>query len=78
LARRVRPGLLLVDLHLPDMSGLDVLAALRDELPDTRMVVVTADATASARAMAQDAGADGFVTKPIDVAQVLGLLDASA
>ena len=78
LARQVRPGLLLVDLHLPDMSGLDVLTAVRAELPETRIVMVTADATASARATAHEAGADGFVTKPIDVAQVLGLLDASS
>lgn len=77
LARRCRPGLLLVDLHLPDMSGVEVVAAVRDELSETRIVVITADATAAAREAAHRAGADGFLSKPVDVDQVLELLDGS-
>ncbi len=70
-----RPDLLLVDLHLPDMSGHEVIRTVHPALPDARIVVVTADATAAARAQAQQAGAVGFLAKPLNVVDVLALLD---
>jgi PAS domain S-box-containing protein len=70
-----RPDLVLVDLHLPDMPGEEVLRTIRQELPEAQIVVVTADATATARVRAEAAGADGFLAKPLNVADVLALLD---
>jgi two-component system cell cycle response regulator len=68
LAARDVPDLILLDLLLPDMSGIDVLTRLRAD-PLTRSVPVvmfSASQDAGARARAFRAGADEFLTKPID------------
>lgn len=71
------PDLILLDLHLPDMYGEEVLRALRtsDTTHASRIVIVTADATTAARSAARELGADGFIAKPIEVADVLAWLD---
>jgi putative two-component system response regulator len=58
-----RPDILLLDLHMPDMDGVAVLAAVRDALPPDvflPVVVLTADATPGARERALAAGAKDF------------------
>jgi CheY-like chemotaxis protein len=80
LAREHRPDLILLDLHLPDLPGEEVLARLR-ELDETReipVIVLTADATDAARTPAVDALTDGFVTKPVGVEKLLELVDRFA
>ncbi len=73
LARQHRPDLILLDLHLPDMPGSEVLARLRQE-EATRsipVVVISADATQHQIARLLDAGADAYLTKPLNVAEFL-------
>lgn len=69
IARRERPGLVLLDLHLPDMEGEEVLRRLRGEpaTQDTPIVVVSADATAHHIEQLKAAGATDYLTKPFDV-----------
>ena len=77
LARSQRPDLVLLDLHLPDIPGSLVLERLRED-PATRSVpvyIVTADATRGQRERLTEAGAEGFLTKPIVIADVLSALD---
>lgn len=77
LAREHRPDVILLDLHLPDISGEEVLHRLR-EAPDTRrsaVIVITADATPGQGRSLTSAGADAFLTKPIDVRKFLATLD---
>jgi CheY-like chemotaxis protein len=67
----------LLDLHLPDMGGEQVLQQLRDD-PITSsipVVIVSADATAGQIQRLLSAGAAAYVTKPIDVREVLRHLD---
>src|SRR5207302_8707060 len=80
LAREHRPELILLDLHLPDLSGEVVLAQLRqlEETRDTPVIVLTADATDAARTPAVEALANGFMTKPIGVQDLLDLVDRFA
>ena len=61
--------LILLDIHLPDEDGYEVLTRLREEehFQDTRIVAITADITNVNLAHAQSAGFDGFLAKPIDV-----------
>jgi signal transduction histidine kinase/response regulator RpfG family c-di-GMP phosphodiesterase len=78
LARVHRPDLILLDLHLPDMSGHEVLEQLRRD-PDTKtvpVVIVSADATPEQMDRLLDSGAQSYVTKPIDIASMLRLLDS--
>ena len=77
LAREHRPDLVVLDLHLPDMDGDEVLRRLRED-PATRdmpIVILSADATTGQLERLLDAGADGYLTKPIAVDKFLGVVD---
>jgi PAS domain S-box-containing protein len=79
LARAHVPDLVLLDLHLPDSPGLEVLRSLRAE-PTTAgipIVVLSADASPSQVRALTEAGAQTYLTKPLELNQVLDLLDAT-
>ncbi len=61
-----RPDLVLLDLHMPGLSGIETLAAIR-ALPGPHLPVVamTADASAADRALYLSSGLDGYLTKPL-------------
>ena len=77
LAREHQPALILLDLNLPDTHGLDVLRRLAGD-PRTAaipVVVVTADATPGMARRAHALGARALLAKPLDVAELLAVLD---
>ncbi|MEP6619173.1 MAG: MHYT domain-containing protein [bacterium] len=77
LARLHRPDLVLLDLHLPDIPGEEVLRQLR-QAPDCRdipVVVLSADATPAKVEKLLAAGAHEYVTKPLEVKQFITILD---
>ncbi len=74
---RERPDLLLLDMHLPDFSGMDVLLRLKSD-PNTAsipVVVVSADVVADQIQEALGAGALDYLTKPLQVAEALKVID---
>ena len=75
--RQRRPNLLLLDMHLPDIDGLELLRHLKDDdtLASIPVVVVSADATASHIEAALTAGAAHYVTKPVNLSSFLAILD---
>ncbi|MDQ1654949.1 MAG: hypothetical protein QOD41_32 [Cryptosporangiaceae bacterium] len=76
LAQQHRPDVILMDLHLPDMSGEEALAQLR-VLPSTQgipVVVISADATSGTRERIVARGARAFLAKPFDVEELLDVL----
>jgi CheY-like chemotaxis protein len=78
LARAEAPDLVLLDLDLPDMGGEEVLAALRAD-PNagrTPVLVVSASTNRDRIARLLAAGADDYVTKPIDVGRFVEVIDA--
>jgi PAS domain S-box-containing protein len=79
LAREHQPAIILLDLHLPDMGGDQVLQRLReDPLTSTiPVVIVSADATTGQSQRLLAAGATAYLTKPIDVPELLAILDTA-
>ena len=71
------PDLILLDVHLPGMSGLDMIRILRDtpETRDITAVALSADAMPQDISKALDAGFQRYVTKPVNVVEILRLLD---
>jgi signal transduction histidine kinase len=77
LAREHQPSLILLDLHLPDIAGDEVLRQLRDD-PQTSaipVIVVSADATPGQIRRLLAEGASAYLTKPLDVSELRGLVD---
>jgi DNA-binding NarL/FixJ family response regulator len=63
LARELRPDVILLDLHMPEMGGMMVLERLRVEVPETRALIMTASEKAETLLAAVSAGAAGYITK---------------
>ena len=61
--RRLRPDVTLMDLRMPDMSGIEAIAAIRSEFSDARIVVLTTYAGDAQAAAALKAGAVGYLLK---------------
>ena len=66
-----RPALVLLDTMMPRMDGYEVCARLRLERPDTPVIMLTAKSLDADRAMAFTSGADDWVTKPFDPADLV-------
>ena len=80
LVRRNRPDVVLLDLHLPGLSGEEVFAWLRRE-PATAgipIIVLSADATPGTVRRLLVRGASRYLTKPLDLKELAGALDAVA
>lgn len=69
-----KPDLVLLDLVMRGMYGLDVLTKLRQLDPAARVVVVSADIQDSSRQLVQEAGASGFVQKPVERERILSVI----
>ena len=65
IARESHPNLIVLDLMLPSMDGLDVCRTLRDET-DVPIIMLTARTTDQDKLMGLDVGADDYVTKPFN------------
>lgn len=79
LAKAHTPDWILLDVHLPDMPGDEVLRRLRQspETKDIPVTVVSADATARQIRRLMDAGARDYLTKPFNVKELISLLEAT-
>ncbi|MEU3340452.1 response regulator transcription factor [Streptomyces sp. NPDC006668] len=75
-AARAPYEVLLLDLGLPDMDGLDVARHMRDRLPDLLIVVLTARTDDIDIIAGLDAGADDYLTKPFSISVLLARLRA--
>ncbi len=70
LARQTRPDVALVDLGLPKMSGEDVIATIRRDLPKTACIALTAVDIPARVLGALRAGASGYILKPFHAAEL--------
>ncbi len=72
LAKKVRPDLILLDILMPKLSGLEVCSRLRDDFLTSRIpiIILTVLSDTRKKVIAIDGGADDFLTKPFDPEEV--------
>ena len=77
LARTGRFDLLLLDLHMPRVSGLEVLLALREDrtLDNLKVIILTADAMLGVRDELFAAGVDGYLCKPLNISVLINEME---
>ena len=71
-----RPDLVLLDLGLPDVDGIDLCREFRSEKPEVSIIVLTARQEEADIVLGLDAGADDYVTKPFRLAELLARVRA--
>lgn len=67
IAKREKPNILVLDMKLPDMSGLAVLAIVKKESPRTKIIAVTGYVDQTMFDQAEELGRDTFLPKPFDL-----------
>jgi len=72
-----KPDVVLLDLVMKGMYGLEVLGKLREMDPGARVIVVSADIQTSSRDLVAEAGARGFLNKPARPEDMLGAVRAA-
>lgn len=76
LAHQEQPDIILVDINLPDIDGLEVTARLKGSpLCDVPVIAVTANAMVGDKEKTIQAGCDGYLPKPISRKDLLALVD---
>lgn len=80
LCRRVRPSLVITEMHLPDVTAYEVLRALRGDTLTAHLhcIVLSGDAMPAHIERALDSGFDGYWTKPIDIWQLMQNIEDAA
>jgi two-component system OmpR family response regulator len=75
-AREFRPDAVVLDMMLPDMSGLEVLRRLRADVPEVPVLFLTAKDSVEDRVAGLTAGGDDYVTKPFSIEELVARLRA--
>jgi DNA-binding NtrC family response regulator len=75
---RDRPSVVIVDLDMPGLSGLQVLQILRARDPDATVLILTGHGDVAAAVEAMQSGAENFLTKPMDLSLLMAATDRAA
>jgi FixJ family two-component response regulator len=73
-ARAHQVRLAILDVHMPGLTGLQVQALLKEESPQTRVIIITGHDDPAIRNQAESNGAAGFLLKPFDIGRFLALV----
>ena len=76
LCRKLRPGLVLLDINMPGRSGLSALRSIKKDLPDTKVIMISGEPTRAKVEEAEAQGAIGFIVKPFNAGRVLDEITA--
>ena len=76
-ARNEQPNLIVMDINLPDISGLDVTLLLKkdDQTKNIPIIAVTAFVTPADKANALSSGCDAYIAKPVNMSNLLGTIE---
>ena len=76
--RALGPDVVLLDVHMPDGSGVDAAATIKNERPQTQVVILTSDEEESVLRLAVQAGVTGYLSKHEPAAQVMQAVRSAA
>ncbi|MBA3691321.1 MAG: response regulator transcription factor [Actinobacteria bacterium] len=77
-ADRLEPDVILMDLSMPDLSGIDAMKVIHETKPDLPVVILTAHADPGVEREAREAGASGFLAKGIGLDDLVIVLHEAA
>ena len=72
--RKKRFDVVVTDIKMPKMNGMDLLKNIRDMKSDTHVIIITGHANERHESMARHIGVDGFFSKPLDVHRFMDTL----
>lgn len=67
----VAPNIVILDLKMPDMNGIDVLARIKKHNPDIQVIMLTGHGSKAAGILAMEKGAIDYIMKPVDINELL-------
>jgi len=77
-AESLEPDVVLMDLSMPDLSGIDAMKRIHQQQPKLPVVILTAHADPGVEREARDAGARGFLAKGVALDELVGALSSAA
>jgi DNA-binding NarL/FixJ family response regulator len=77
-AANIRPDVVLMDLSMPDLSGIEAMKVIHETRPDVPVVILTAHADPGGETEAREAGASGFLAKGIGLDELVVVLKDAA
>lgn len=77
LLGQLEPDVVLLDLHMPGLGGIEVMRRIQETVPDRRIpvIVVSGDVSPENQRVAEAAGAIGFVAKPFDTGSLVATVE---
>ena len=69
-------NLILMDIHMPILNGYDCTREIKKDRPDIPVIAQTAYAMSGERELSKEAGCDGYISKPIQIEQLLELISS--
>ena len=72
--KEMNPGIVILDLKMPDMNGLDVLEQIKEHDETIEVIMLTGHGSAGSGIEAKEKGAFDYIMKPIDLAELMDIL----
>jgi len=73
----MNPGIVILDLKMPDMSGLAVLEKIKEHDSTIEVIMLTGHGSAGSGVEAKEKGAFDYVMKPLDIAELMAIIDSA-